>query len=333
MQTRRKLLGGIAGASALLAGCRGAPRASTGTGTDTRSTPDADGTATTGEETTTRAEGDTEPPVLEPGVGGVGTDLARWIPAQSVPEYVSGITDPRTGAYYVTAIDVPAILTYEETLGTPEGDQRIFDPATSEGRPGVDLTESLYIKAGPTDAQYFFLFDGGVERSARVDALTANPDLSRSGSVEGFTVVAAENAGAYAVGDSTQVAAARVRNGADVMESAVRPGTEKYADTSESFTVLLDALGTGEAVGGILQPDEDVTGLQAYGRAYAYGPETTTLRYASVFDPEQASPSAVESFTESQFDGSPRLRSGDRLVVAERSIPTTDVGYPTHREL
>jgi hypothetical protein len=333
MQTRRALLGGIAGASALLAGCQGAPSASTGTGTDNRSTPDADGTPTAEGEQTAQAEADTGPLALEPGVGGVGTALSRWIPAQSVPEYLSGVTEPRTGAYYVTAIDVPAIRAYEGTLGTPQGDQRIFDPATSEGRSGVDLTESLYVKAGPTDAPYFFVFDGGIEREVRLDALTANPDLSESGTVEGFTVVAAENAGAYAVSDSTQVAAARVTNGADVVASAVRPGTEKYADASETFTALLDALGGGEAVGGILQPDEDVTGLRAYGRAYAYGPETTTLRYASVFDPERASVSAVESFTESQFDDSPRLRSGDGVVVAERSIPTADVGYPTHQEL
>ncbi|RXK51725.1 hypothetical protein [Halorientalis pallida] len=327
MQTRRELLGGIAGASALLAGCQGAPRSSTGTRTGdapaTRTDRTAGGNATgTGDE-----------PQLRPGIGGVGTDLARWVPARTVPAFVSGVTEPETGASYATAIDVPAILEYADTLGTPQEDQSVFDPATSEGRPGVDLTESLYIKAGPTDAPYFFLFDGGVERSTRVDALTGNPNLSERGTVEGFTVVAAEDAGAYAVAGSTQVAAARVTNGADVVQSAVRPGTPKYADTNDTFAALLDALGGGDAVGGILRPDEDVAGLRAYGRTYTYGSETTTLRYASVFDPEAASVSAVESFTESQFEASPRLRRGGGVVVAERSIPTTEMGYPTHTEL
>ncbi|WP_299263630.1 hypothetical protein [Halorientalis sp.] len=328
MQTRRKLLGGIAGVSALLAGCQGAPSASTGRGNSDRSTSGADETVTAD-----GAGADTEQPALEPGVGGVGTALGRWIPAQSVPAYASRVTEPRAGAYYLTAIDVPAIRRYEDTLGTPRDDRSIFDPATSEAQPGVDLTESLYLKAGPTDAPYLYVFDGGVERTTRVDAVTAEPSLSETGTVEGFTVVAAEGAGAYAVSDSTQVAAARVTNGANVVASAVRTGTPKYADANGTVAALLDVLGGGEAVGGILQPDEDVPGLRAYGRAYAYGPATTTLRYASVFDPDQASMSAIESFIQSQFDDSPRVRSGDGLVVAERSIPTADVGYPTHREL
>ncbi|WP_424018041.1 hypothetical protein ACOZ4N_19550 [Halorientalis pallida] len=327
MQTRRKLLGGIAGASALLAGCQGAPRSSTGTRTDGASTAGPDGTATP------ESAGTASEPALEPGVGGVGTDLARWIPAQSIPAYISRIPEPRTGPYYVTAIDVPAILAYEDTLGTPAGDQSIFDPATSEGQTGVDLTESLYVKAGPMDAPYLFVFDGGVEPSARVDAVTANPNLAESGTVDGYTVVAAENAGAYAVGDATQVAAANVTNGATVVRSAVQPDTPKYADESDTFAALLDALGSGQAVGGILQPDEDVAGLRAYGRAYTYGAATTTLRYASVFDPETASVGAVESFTESQFDGSPQVRRGEGVVVAERAIPTGEAGYPTHTEL
>ncbi|SDF60184.1 hypothetical protein [Halorientalis regularis] len=335
MQTRRALLGGIAGASALLAGCQGAPTASSGqrtgdastTRTDDASTPDAAGeTATDATETTSELP-------LEPGVGGVGTDLARWVPAQSIPAFISRIPEPRTGPYYVTAIDVPAILAYKDTLGTPQGDQSIFDPATSEGQAGVDLTESLYIKAGPQGAPYLFVFDGGVEPATRIDAVTANPNLTESGTVDGYTVVAAENAGAYAIGDATQVAAANVTNGAAVVRSAIQGDTRTYADENDTFAALLDALGGGEAVGGILRPDEDVAGLRAYGRAYTYGGETTTLRYASVFDPETASVGAVESFTESQFDGSPRVRRGDGVVVAEQAIPTAEVGYPTHTEL
>lgn len=308
--TRRRLLtSAIGGITLGVAGCADQATELAGGGSeDERTEPETEGP-------TSETEG--------------STDYTAWLLAPAAYD-----TD-----HYVVDVRRPSeILTHQEAF---DEDATILREVRGAGDLFANSETEMLLNAGTLSSLEFTVVVGGYEVDEVEAAITSDSDfdLEEAGSLHGFTLYQADEGNDPVAVSEDAVVISEHRTMMDPAIEAWAGERERYADVSDPFGTVVDALGDGTSIKAqTYDPDdhqleEYVPGAIASGSRLRVDGDTTEYSGALVFEDSPSVETVRNRLGETEYFASVRdvdVRTEGRTAVVSGTMDTDSLGrtYP-----